>query len=227
MPREIQIQLTSTRVPVWDAGVRIVHWALVLLIPAAWWTIENHQLGRHKLIGYTIAGLLIFRLLWGLFGSPSARFATFVRGPRTVLAYLRGQGAEAPPGHTPLGALSVVAILALLIGHVSTGLFAVDTDGLESGPFAHFVSFDQGRWAARAHGVTFNLIVAMTALHVGAILFYALRGRPLVGAMLRGWRSWGDPAAAARFAPWWRGVMLAVLSAVLVWGALRLWGQDV
>src|SRR3954447_13725279 len=94
---------------VWDLPVRLVHWLLAALIAFSWWSVHNHHTDWHIWSGCAILTLLIFRVLWGFFGSSTARFASFVRGPKTVLAYLRGQWSGI--GHTPLGGISVVALL--------------------------------------------------------------------------------------------------------------------
>src|SRR4051812_6803603 len=102
---------------VWDLPTRLVHWAMAALIPWSWWTAHNDQLERHRLSGYLLLGLLLFRLIWGFAGSETARFAAFVRGPAAIRRYLRGEG-PAPLGHNPLGALSVLALLAALAAQI-------------------------------------------------------------------------------------------------------------
>src|SRR5688572_22217569 len=100
----------------------------------------------HRYSGYTMLGLLTFRIYWGIAGSSTARFARFVAGPRAVLNHLRLPREERARvmGHTPLGGWSVVALLLAMIVQVSLGLFATDIDGIESGPLSHLVSFDTG-----------------------------------------------------------------------------------
>ena len=72
----------STRiVPVWDIPTRIFHWSLVVLIPFLWWTYQNDQMVWHKIAGFAVIALLIFRLYWGFFGAETARFSNFMRGP--------------------------------------------------------------------------------------------------------------------------------------------------
>jgi cytochrome b len=205
----------TTSVRVWDAPTRIVHWAIALLIPWSWWTASHDQLERHRASGYALLGLLLFRLIWGVAGSETARFASFVKGPRAIGRYLRGD--EPPPlGHSPLGALSVVAMLAALAVQIGLGLFAIDEDGLEEGPFAHFVSFDTARWAAGLHHKIFWVIVALATLHIAAILYYRLvRGRRLVAAMVTGRTRWDGNAPAT--APWWRAAIVAAVAAGIAW----------
>src|SRR5688500_7238521 len=88
-PRRID-RSRPVRLRIWDGPTRLFHWSLAILIAAAWWTAEEHLLGWHYRIGFAILCLLVFRVVWGFIGSSTARFAGFVRGPRAILAYLRG-----------------------------------------------------------------------------------------------------------------------------------------
>ena len=111
-------------VRVWDLPTRVFHWMLVALIAFSWWSAENDELDLHIWSGLAVLTLLIFRLLWGVFGSSTARFANFVRGPRAMLGYLRNSRAWTAIGHNPIGAASVIAMLLVLIGlHVAAILF--------------------------------------------------------------------------------------------------------
>jgi cytochrome b len=161
----------------------------------------------HRLSGYAILALLVFRVFWGFVGPRTARFSSFVRGPGAVLAYARGLGhrkAHPAEGHNPLGGWSVVAMLAVIALMVVAGLFSVDVDGLESGPLADYVSFEQGRSAAGVHETVFNAILALVALHVVAVTFYLVWKRQnLVRPMITGQRraEAGDSAAELRWSP--------------------------
>jgi cytochrome b len=211
-----------TRVALWDLPTRVVHWALVLLIPFSWWSAEEHPTDWHRTSGYAILGLLVFRLIWGVVGSSSARFADFVRGPRAVIAYARGQGGT-PLGHNPMGGWSVVVLLALLVAQVGLGLFAVDTDGLESGPLSHWVSFDAGRAAAETHETLFDILLVFVGLHVAAVLFYLfVRRDNLIAAMLTGVKAVDTaPDATPRMAPLGRALIVALVAAGLAWWVSR------
>ena len=90
------------RVRVWDLPTRLFHWAIVLLVPALWWTHEIDRLDLHILLGEAMLGLVLFRLIWGVIGSSTARFSGFVRGPGAVLRHVRGKTAAAL-GHNPAG----------------------------------------------------------------------------------------------------------------------------
>ena len=219
----------TARIRLWDGPVRLFHWALVLLIISAWWTAENHAMGWHRLCGYAILTLVLFRIIWGFVGSSTARFAHFVRGPGIVMGYIRGpmfqRGSPPHAGHNPLGGWSVVAMLSLLLVQVLLGFFAVDADGVESGPFAYLVSYDTGRWAAETHEGVFNALWALIALHVLAVLFYrVVRGENLLGAMLTGWRRWTGRAPVLRFASPLLALVVFIGVAALVWFVVGVFG---
>lgn len=180
----------ATVVPLWDLPTRLFHWALVALVAFSWWSGENHDMERHRLSGYAVLALIVFRLFWGFFGSRTARFSQFLRGPGAVMAYARGLVARrhAPSfGHNPMGGWSVAALLLALAAMVTAGLFAVDVDGLESGPLADYVSFETGRLASGIHEAVFSVLLALVGLHLLAIVFYRLAlGTNLVGPMVTG-----------------------------------------
>jgi len=206
-----------SRIAIWDLPTRAFHWLIVLLMPALWWTGEEHMYDLHLLLGEATLGLILFRLIWGLIGSSTARFAGFVRGPGAVLAYLRGQR-PARVGHNPLGALSVLALLFLLANVVGLGLFASDEDGLAPGPLAHLVTYDSARILAERHEQVFWILVGFIGLHVAAILFYLLvRRENLVTPMVTGGREGSGGEAAMAAAPAWRFFVAAAAAAALTW----------
>ena len=214
------------RVKVWDAPVRIVHWLIALAMPALWWTAENDQMDWHHALGYGVLGLVLFRLAWGFVGGSTARFSSFMRGPKAVAAYagrlLRGEH-ETTVGHNPMGGWSVAA-LALLVGEVGLGLFCVDVDGLEPGPLSRFISFDAGRTAAHWHHWLFYALLVLIGLHLCAIAFYAVVKRDnLVGPMVTGSRPAREGVQPMTSAPLWRFLLAAVGAAALaVWIARGL-----
>ncbi|MDB5697882.1 MAG: hypothetical protein JWN69_686 [Alphaproteobacteria bacterium] len=161
------------RIAIWDWPVRICHWLFVLLIPLAWWTADKHMFDWHLRIGLFLLLLLVFRLIWGVIGSSTARFAGFISGPREILLYLRGRWTRRI-GHNPLGGWSVAALLAVMLLQVGLGLFATDDDGLESGPLNHLVDYDTAERITDLHHANFNLLLALIGLHLAAILFYAI-----------------------------------------------------
>jgi cytochrome b len=198
-------------VKLWDLPVRLVHWSFVALLPGLWWTAENGQMETHIQLGMVMLILVVFRILWGLFGSSTARFASFVRGPIAVGRYLRGLfGKEGQPivGHNPLGALSVVALLLLLGAQTLLGLFASDTDGLYYGPLNSLVGYDAAETLTDWHHLGFNVIVAVVILHVLAIAFYLTVKRDnLVTPMITGRKRYAGPVTHPRIAPIWRAAL--------------------
>lgn len=215
------------RVRVWDVPVRVCHWLMALFVGVSWWTAETERMDWHQYSGYSLLALVSFRIYWGFFGSSTARFRQFVRGPRTVASYLKGQWAT-NAGHNPLGALSVVALLALLFAQVLLGLFAVDVDGIESGPLSTYVSFDVGRVAADWHDGLFDVLLWLIGLHVAAVLYYLLfRKQNLIATMVHGRRAYPDlqspdeQPAPVQSVSRLRFIVGVLLAGVLTWMVTR------
>lgn len=194
---------TSARVLVWDAPVRIFHWLTVLSFAGAWLTAESERWRLlHVTLGYTLAGLVVFRLLWGLIGTRHARFASFVRGPAAALRYLRSLLRGRPEhhaGHNPAGALAIVALLAL------AGLVSF------SG-WAHYHEVFGG-WTEDLHEAAANGMLALVGLHVAAVVLASrLHRENLVGAMVSGYKRATRQDGIRRA---WSGVAALMLVAVL------------
>ena len=210
------------RVRVWDGPTRIAHWLMAILFGLSWWTGKSGRLEWHRWSGYVLLGVLVFRICRGFFGTSTARFTQFLRGPRDILAYVKGRWPLAP-GHNPLGALSVLALLLLMLVQVGLGLFAVDLDGIESGPLAIHVSFDTGRLCARWHHTIFTALKVFIGLHIAAVLFYVfVKKENLIGAMIGGTRGYeSQPAEPVRFASWVRIVVALGVAAAIAWFLTR------
>lgn len=180
---------------VWDWPLRAFHWLLVGLVTASIVSglVGGNWMEWHGRCGIAIAGLLAFRLVWGFVGSTHARFVNFVRGPRTILAYLRGDWHGL--GHNPLGALSVIGLLAALMFQVGSGLIGND-DIAFNGPLYPLVSKVTSDIAVGMHKQSLWLLVALIAAHLGAIAFYTrVKGETLVRPMLSGFKASDDPQA--------------------------------
>lgn len=210
---------------VWDISVRVVHWAMVVLIGFSWYAAENYLMDWHRWSGYAVLALLVFRLAWGIFGSSTARFSQFVKGPDAIGSYLRTLPRRAPGntiGHNPIGALSVIALLVILLVQVVTGLFAVDIDGIESGPLSYLTSFDQGRWLAELHHASFTVLQILIVFHIFAIIFYLVWKRDnLITPMITGVRN-GSRNGLARATPT-RLIIAILLAAAVVWPIAAGW----
>lgn len=212
----------------WDGPTRLFHWTLVVLIFTAWFSAEKNM-ELHRLAGYGVLSLIVFRLWWGVAGGSTARFASFVKGPRTTLAYLSGLGSRKSgetAGHNPLGAWSVVAMLALIALQAGLGLFATDIDGIESGPLSDRVDFDTGRLFSEWHELAFRALQVLIGLHLAAIAFYAIWKREnLVRPMITGQRRFSVAVTSLRKAPIWSllvGVVLAAAAAYAIAKGFRI-----
>jgi cytochrome b len=184
-------------VRVWDLPTRLFHWGLVTCVVGLIITgnVGGNAMVWHGRLGYAVLTLLLFRVVWGLVGGRWSRFASFLYGPSTIVAYLRGQGRpEHRVGHNPLGMLSVLALLVILLAQVGSGLFADDEIAF-TGPLAGLVSGDWVRQATSYHKNVGKLIlIALVALHLGAIAFYKLVKREsLVRPMIVGDKSVPTP----------------------------------
>jgi cytochrome b len=181
---------------VWDLPVRVMHWGLVLAVGGAWLTreLEGDWFAWHVRCGYAVLLLAATRIVWGFVGTRHARFADFVRGPRAILRYLRGGAGEDGQriaGHNPLGALMVLAMLAMLLAQAALGLFAND-QVMSTGPLFGYVSAETSDRLTSLHKQLFDVIVAAIAVHVAAALFYLwVRRENLIVPMITG-RKPGD-----------------------------------
>ena len=215
-------------VRVWDLPTRLFHWALVacvigLVITA---NVGGNWMNWHLRLGYTVLSLLLFRLVWGFVGGHWSRFSSFIYGPGTVLAYLRGEARpEHQVGHNPLGMLSVLALLFILLAQVGTGLIADDEIAF-TGPLVRFVSGETVSDATGYHkDIGKFIVIALVVIHLLAIAFYKLVKKDnLVRPMLNGDKEVGFPARSARDTTGSRIAALVVygLCAAAVYGLVSL-----
>ena len=213
----------AARVLVWDAPVRLFHWALAVLVVFSFVTgkVGGHWMEWHMRSGYTILSLLLFRVAWGVVGSETARFTSFLRGPGAGLAYLRSMAARSHArviGHNPLGGWAVLAMLAALLVQATSGLF-VDDEIATRGPLVVKASeATVGRMSA-LHSYNEWVIVALVALHVAAIATYRFALRvELVRPMVDGYMD--VPAlgpAPARRPAWIAALLLAAAAGFVYW----------
>lgn len=180
---------TTQRIKVWDLPTRLFHWLLVTMVVALFITgsVGGNWIERHMQLGYGVMVLLLFRLIWGGVGGHWSRFVQFFPTPSRLLAYAKGDTSVAPVGHNPLGSLSVLAMLLILLAQVSTGLISDDEIAF-TGPLVHWVSSATSSLATNYHKQYGKFIIlALVGLHVLAIVYYTLfKKKPLVSAMLHG-----------------------------------------
>lgn len=232
---------TPARIQVWDLPVRLFHWLIVLAVALLWYSgsvggmdldlelpggrsLYLSNMDIHMWLGQLVLTLVIFRILWGIVGSSTARFSSFLRGPRAVLDYVRDFARGRTPltaGHNAGGGWMVVVLLVLLAAQATTGLFAND-DMFSEGPLAHLVESETSGDLTYLHAILFNVLLAAVGLHILAILSYLVRGKNLIGAMVTGRKPEHmvppEERAALRMVPIWRALVLGAVSVLLVCG---------
>ncbi len=203
------------KVLVWDLPLRLFHWLLVLLVITSVVSVEigGNAMQIHMLSGYTILTLVLFRILWGFLGSTHARFASFVRGPAAVIAYLgalRRKDASGHLGHNPAGAWSVVLMLAVLLVQASTGLFSNDDIDTE-GPLANLVSKALSDRITSVHHFNSTVLYVLIGLHLSAVAYYFFYKREnLIKPMFTGFKEAGTGETAQhRVRTWLAALLLA------------------
>lgn len=202
--------------PVWDWPVRLTHWFFVFAVVVMWWTGEEGLFEWHSKLGYVILTLVVSRLIWGFVGSYHARFVHFVRDWTTIARYIKAPFETV--GHNPLGALSVLALLGVLLFQGMTGLFSAD-DVAFDGPLSYLAG-DFSHTVTDLHEASWVALQGLIVLHIGAVIFYQWRKKqPLVQAMVRGIASGKasgvPPVSTLRWI-----LVVALVAAVL---ALVLW----
>jgi cytochrome b len=206
---------------VWDLPTRLFHWTLVVLILLQFLSGEFGlvPMSWHYWLGYATLALVVFRVLWGLIGSHTSRFASFVRGPGAVLHYARETAAGRHVhvvGHNPVGGWSVLLMLLSILVQSISGLFSSD-DLTEAGPLVDRVSEATVAWMTRVHHLNRWLLVLLIVLHVGAVLLHwMIRRDNLVAAMIHGRGRAPSAEDAPHIAPLHRALLLLVISAIAV-----------
>ena len=208
------------RVRVWDLPTRLFHWSLVIGIALMYYTANFGHMRWHLYIGLFLLGLMIFRIIWGFFGSQSARFSNFIKGPDAIKRYISGQLTEnEQPGHNPLGALMVVALITLVCLQIMTGLFSVDNNAyVYDGYLKHLVSSDTADKMLGIHQRLFWVMIAFACVHVLFVFLYAIFKRiDLVLPMLTGYKKIEGETPKLRFAPKGMAWIVLIISVVLVY----------
>jgi cytochrome b len=222
--------------PMWDLPVRLFHWLFVIFFATSWISGQMEKLELHYVSGMTLFGLVIFRLLWGLVGSPTARFSHFLRWPNAAIDYLRRAfGHRAPSysfGHNAAGGLMVIGLVLLIGLQTLSGMSSTD-DIIFEGPL-------YGRWPdwlgsllEEIHEPLSNVLLALALLHVLVIVIYlAVKRENLVRAMIVGRARLPEPVvrhAEARGetkgAPLWRALVCVLIAAAPPLAIHIFWGS--
>jgi cytochrome b len=170
----------KAKVLVWDVPTRVFHWLLALSFAGAFLTAESERYRDvHVMLGYTVLGLVAFRLVWGLIGTRYARFWSFAYGPRSVLTYVKSLFTRSPQhhlGHNPAGSWAIYALLALSLLAAASGYATYNDIG--------------GHWMEEVHEALANTLLGVVLLHVAGVLVSSVLHREnLVRSMLTGFKS--------------------------------------
>jgi cytochrome b len=177
---------------VWDLPLRVFHWLFVATIFGSWFTIEQGYIENHMLLGYFALSLVIFRILWGFFGTKHSKFIEFIPTPKKLINYILAvkQG-KSPyvPGHNPLGSLMVIVMILLVCLQAISGLF-IDDDIFSSGPYYGALGSSVGNIMSFIHHNFFDFMLIAIGFHIFAIAFYwKVKKQNLVLPMITGKKS--------------------------------------
>ena len=169
--------IQSQKILIWDLPTRVFHWSIVICFVGAVITQESEKYRLfHVTFGYTMLGLVIFRLLWGVIGTRYSRFSSFLFGYRQIKEYIRGLVCNKPIhylGHNPLGSVAIYLILAIVLGISITGYCIFNDIGLN--------------WYSEVHELMANLLIGIVVIHIlGVIASSLLHKENLVRSMLTG-----------------------------------------
>lgn len=156
-------------VRVWDLGVRVFHWTLVVSFAIAYFLYREDY---HPWLGYLIFGLVAWRVVWGFVGSPYARFTAFLYSPRETVQYtfsaLRLGDAKEYLSHNPMGALMVFLLLMSLTGQTVSGAMLYAAQDL-SGPLAGLIPTEWEDWLEPLHEILADVLAVMVVCHLAGV----------------------------------------------------------
>jgi cytochrome b len=182
------------KIRIWDLPTRLFHWLLVLAVIGSFVSVKlgGNAMIWHGRFGYLVLALIFFRIIWGFVGTYHARFVHFIRSPKAILAYLKNS--VETPGHSPVGAISVLVLIGLFLIQALAGLFASDDIAFD-GPLAKYVASSWVELLTSLHRWNEWVLLALVGVHIGAILYYKYAKRiNLISAMITGDKEWTETA---------------------------------
>jgi cytochrome b len=209
------------KIQVWDLPIRLFHWALAVMIVVCIYTINEENITAHQYAGVFVLILLLFRVIWGLIGSSTAKFWDFLKGPVSIYNYLR-YGVSKTEGHNPMGAYMVLFMLVVLLVQTITGLFLTDNTYLhQDSPLYKLISGNTRSYFKTIHQYNLYVIYVMVGLHIAAILgYFFFKGQNLVKTMIVGSRKereWHSPMAKEMSGnkPWLALIIIIALGVIV------------
>jgi cytochrome b len=208
---------TDRKILVWDAPTRLFHWLVAALVAVCYATWRLNWMDWHAWAGDAVLTLVLFRLLWGFFGSETSRFSQFLATPRVAARYLAQLCRREPDhqaGHNPAGGWMVLLLLALLLGETLSGLY-VANDVADVGPLTAAVPASVANTITALHAIFWDALLAAVAVHVLAIVVYAAAKRHnLLWPMISGWKLLPASAPQPRIAGPGRAIVILGCSAL-------------
>ena len=205
---------------VWDLPTRLFHWSLVVLVATSYVSIHEGWIQIHLIAGYVMLGMIVFRLIWGVVGSETARFARFLKSPLAALAHLarmyrREEDREV--GHNAAAGWMVIAMLLCLAVQVGSGLCAnTDDSFFVNGPLAVYVGSDWSNQLSRLHAYNFDVLLVLIGVHLLAVVAYAvLKRQDLVRPMVTGKKRLPGATRQPRMASPLRAILVIAVAAVV------------
>ncbi len=187
---------------VWDLPVRLFHWLLLISLLSAWYTSDGERdlIDYHLKIGYFTLGLIIFRIMWGIFGTQYAKFSQFFPTKAKLLSYLnksKQNQVDTTVGHNPLGGLMIILMLLLILSQAISGLFMND-DVFTTGPYYESVNSSIQKFMSLIHHNVFDIILFVSVVHIGAIFYYLFAKKiNLIVPMFTGYKSTDNNEASS------------------------------
>ena len=225
---EDRVNGSVRKIRIWDRPTRIFHWVLAILFTICFMSGIRGHFDIHIPAGQALLVLVVARIVWGLVGSETSRLTRLLNSPRTIFAYLGKLFRREPDhlvGHNPIGALSVVAMLFLLLVQTGLGLFAADIDGIYEGPLSFLVDYETARQISGLHYQIADVLLVLIGLHIAAVLFHLIYKREnLITAMFTGYGRVRGNAREPRQAGDGRALLVLVLIAAAVIGGIELAG---
>jgi len=187
--------MQMTEIRVWDPLVRTGHWLLATAVIIAWFVDE--PLWLHTWLGYIAIALVLVRIVWGFIGPDYARFASFVRGPRVTFGYFADLirfSSKRYLGHSPAGAVMIIALLVMVAVTAVTGMASLAATSGE-GPLAGVITKveranteeDQELLIEEVHETAANVTMVLILLHIAGVALASFAHREnLVAAMITG-----------------------------------------
>ena len=209
-------------IQLWDKAIRIYHWSQLLLLAGLWFTAEQGYLVLHQLFAYSLAALLISRILWGFVGSETARFSHFLQSPLQLVQMWNK--AKHGIGHRGLSGYMSLTLMLLLALQFISGLMTTD-DVMTEGPLYSAVSSDWSSFASWFHHNNFNLLLALIAVHVVAALVHGFKKDGVLGAMLHGKLQTEVQQPKVKSTGWYLLLVMVFAGIFALWQGVSLYQQ--